>query len=154
MNYKANILAAAGLAVSFGLAKAPVNSPTPTYRHVTSVTEPGHLGFSDDGDLHLVLSPHPALSLSPELATVSLRQGPTAVGFRATHERTALGGAVSYYYDTLSGLGFSGVLEGQSADTVRYSFAKGARDISAVFAQDEDAVTVTVSWAPQTVAGR
>lgn len=152
MNATLKLFALAGLALcTLGFAKTP--SSVSGSRHVTSVAAPGHLGFSDDGTLHLVLSPQPALSLSPLLSAVSLRQGPTAVGFRATHEETTLGQAVSYYYDTLTGLGFSGALEHLSADMLRYSFTKGERDISAVFVQQEDAITVTVSWTPLLIAG-
>jgi len=74
-------------------------------------------------------------------------------GFGSVHPYASLTEVVSYYWDALTRLGFEGRAEAVSAETTVYTFENGGAQVKVVFAQQEDAVTASVSWTQAEVAG-
>lgn len=143
------------LLAALSLALAAVGSAqavTPALQHVSHVTTPGYLDLSYDHGLHLEFSQANAADLSPVVKAIELESGPLETGFEAIHAYTSLSETVSYYWHTLTDLGFKGALEASSRDEVRYTFTRGNRHLNVVFSQRADSVVAALSWTPMTMA--
>ena len=135
-----NVLLTASIALtSLGFAQ--------TLQHDSPVAAPTYLGLGYvQGTLQVSTSNTDAISLSPKVQTIAFKEGQLSTGFEALHADTTLSEVVSYYWDTLSELGFTGSVQEESRRVVTYSFSNGNDVLEAVFTQDEGEVLADFSW--------
>jgi len=135
-----NVLLTAGIALtSLGFAQ--------TLEHDSPVAAPTYLGLDYvQGTLQVSTSGTDAIGFSPKVQTIAFKEGQLNTGFEALHADTTLSEVVSYYWDALSELGFTGAVQEGSRRVVTYSFGNGNNVLEAVFTQDEGEVLVDVSW--------
>ena len=76
------------------------------------------------------------------------------MGFKALHGYSNLSAAISYYWDTFTGMGYSATLASLGTDTSTYTFENGVSSYEAVFTMEEDDISVTFTPVPTLYAGR
>lgn len=122
-------------------------APQPAPQYVSPVVAPTYLGLGYSQDtLQVSTRSSDAADLSPLVHTITFEQGRLSSGFEALHADTSLSEVVSYYWKTLSDLGFSGSVEALSGETVSYSFRNGAERLRATFTQQTEGASADLSW--------
>ncbi len=130
-------------AVSF----AQTDAATPNLQHASPVAAPTYLGLGyDKGTLQVSTSLTRADALSPKVQTIAFKNDQLPAGFKAVHANTTLSEVVSYYWDALSELGFTGSVDAESRRVVSYSFSNGNSRLLAVFTQRDGSVAADLSW--------
>jgi hypothetical protein len=120
----------------------------PALQHVSPVVAPTYLGLGcSQNTLQVSTSSSDAADLSPLVHTVTFEKGQLSSGFEALHADSSLSEVVSYYWETLSDLGFSGSVEALSGEAVNYSFSNGAERLRATFTQQTEGVSADLSGA-------
>lgn len=80
--------------------------------------------------------------------------GLSEMGFKALHGYSNLSAAVSYYWNTFTGMGYSATLASLGTDTSTYTFENGVSKYEAVFSMVDQDITVTFTPVPTLYAGR
>ena len=76
------------------------------------------------------------------------------MGFKALHGYSNLSAAISYYWDTFTGMGYSATLASLGTDTSTYTFENGVSSYEAVFTMVDQDIAVTFTPVPTLYAGR
>ncbi len=76
------------------------------------------------------------------------------MGFKALHGYSNLSAAISYYWDTFTGMGYNATLASLGTDTSTYTFENGVKEYEAVFTMAEDDISVTFTPVPTLYAGQ
>lgn len=118
----------------------------PAPQQVSPVVAPTYLGLGYSQNTLQVSTSNDAADLSPLIDTITFEDGQLSSGFDALHTSTSLSEVVSYYWETLSDLGFSGSVEALSREAVSYSFRNGAERLRATFTQQTNGVSADLSW--------
>lgn len=135
------------LAASLALSTLSFAQTGTTTQHASPVAAPTYLGLGyAQGMLQVLTSNTEADNLSPKVQSLVHEDGLLPAGFEAVHINTTLSEVVSYYWNTLSKLGFTLSVKAASGDSVSYSFANGASRLAATFTEDNGSVLADLSW--------
>lgn len=135
------------LAASLALSTLSFAQTGTTIQHASPVVAPTYLGLGyAQGTLQVLTSNTEADNLSLKVQAITFKNAQQPAGFEAVHTNTTLSEVVSYYWDALSELGFTGSVQKESRRAVTYSFEKGESRLAAVFTQDEGEVLADLSW--------
>lgn len=126
---------------------AQTDAATSTLQHTSPVAAPTYLSLDyTQGILQVATSTSEADTLSPKVQTIAFKDGQLPAGFEALHANTGFTEVVSYYWDALTRLGFTGSVDTESRRVVSYSFSNGNSRLKAVFTQNEKGVLADLSW--------
>lgn len=129
------------------VSSAQTDAATPNLQHASPVAAPTYLGLDyAQGILQVSTSTTQAEVLSPLVQTIAFKNDQLPAGFEARHTNTGFTEVVSYYWDALTKLGFTGSVDTESRRVVSYSFSNGNSRLKAVFTQNGKGVLADLSW--------
>ena len=146
---------------NMSVGNAHCNEPTMTHNHVM-----GYLSFSAaDNGLHTTVSAAKFAGASPLFSSFQVTQGALEpglnqviasadVGFKAVHAYTDMTAVIDYYWDSLTGLGYTQQMIAFSPQSMEYRFSSAEKQYRAVFTMVEDEIQVSFTPIATLVAGR
>lgn len=146
---------------NMSVGNAHCNEPTMTHHHTM-----GYLSFAaGDNGLHTTVSAANFAGASPLFSSFQVTQGALEtglnqvvasadVGFEAVHAYTDMTAVIDYYWESLTGLGYTQRMVAFTPQSMEYRFSSAEKEYRAVFTMVEDEIQVSFTPIATLVASR